>query len=121
MSNQLNCPFGSISIHDYYLIAVMNEGVTVTDKVNTIIMGIIDRYYKGKSFIYIAHRLNSYAVDPNVYKKVAQIKNLTGIAIVSTKQVALNNAEIERLFITIPFETFNTLDEATHWASTILH
>lgn len=120
MGNQLNFPFGIISIHDNYVIGVMNEGATVTIDVNNAVLRIFDQYYKEKKFIYISHRLNSYAVDPNVYKRTAKIKNLAGIAIVSKNQMALKNAEIEKLFINIPFETFINLEEATQWAAKLI-
>lgn len=116
----LSYDFGKIKVFDNYIISVMNEGVTVTSEVNKIINKMIDQYFPNKNFIYIAHRIHSYAVDPTVYKEISQIKNLAGVAVVSANRIALNNAEMEKIFTTKPFEIFYTIEEAIEWTSKII-
>ncbi|AXT20154.1 hypothetical protein D7030_03295 [Flavobacteriaceae bacterium AU392] len=115
----LSYDFGNIKVFENYIISVMNEGVTVTSEVNKIINKVIDQYFPNKNFIYIAHRIHSYAVDPAVYTEISQIKNLTGVAVVSANRIALNNAEMEKIFTTKPFEIFYTIEEAVTWANTL--
>ena len=81
---------------------------------------IADTYYTSKEFVYITHRVNSYAVDPAVYTKTSQIKNLVGFAVVASNYIALSNAEIEKIFLKKPFEIFTELDKAKEWAQSLV-
>ena len=116
MSISLEHPYGSVTIYKGYIISVINEGVTVTPEINDIILNLIYPYFNNKKFIYIAHRIYSYAVDPAVYNEISKIKDLVAIAVVSSNRIALNNAELEKLFIDKPFETFYTVENAQKWA-----
>ncbi|MEO8934741.1 MAG: hypothetical protein ABI295_10585 [Xanthomarina sp.] len=116
MSKIIPLPFGTVHIHSQYMIVVMNEGITVTPKSNTILQDIINKYYKNRNLVYIAHRLNSYAVDPRIYFETSKIQNLLGIAIVTGNEIRLDSTEIERLFYNKPFKTFESLDHAILWA-----
>lgn len=109
-------PFGEITLHEHYMIAVMNEGITVTVDLNDELFNIAQNHYLNKKFVYITHRINSYSVDPNIYFKTSQIKNLLGFAIVFGQSVQFDNSDFERSFISIPFKTFRSLNEATQWA-----
>lgn len=120
MKKSLNLSIGNFYIYDNYLIVEINEGKTVTTESNKILEGIANTYYSSKKFVYITHRVNSYAVDPAVYKKTSQIKNLAGFAVVANTRVALSNAEIERLFLKKPFGIFRDLDKAIAWATSII-
>ncbi len=110
---------GFFKIYDTYLIVEMNEGVTITPDSNDALEEIADIYYPTKNFVYITHRKNSYAVDPAVYTRTSKIKNLVGFAVVSTKRIALSNAEIEKLFLSKPFEVFHKIEDAVKWANKI--
>lgn len=121
MTDVIKYDFCTMHIYDNYMIVVINEGVTVTPEHNTVLLNVVDTYYKSTSFVYITHRLNSYAVDPAIYSETSKIKNLAGFCVVSSDYKAKRNAEIEKLFLSKPFEIFDTIDEATTWASTILN
>ena len=107
---------GIATIHDNYLITVMHEGVTVSVESNQILIDLANQYFKGKPFVYITHRKNSYAVDTAIYKETKKIENLIGFAVVSIKGMALTNASIEKMFFSKPFEIFEELDDATQWS-----
>ncbi len=98
----------------------MNEGVTITPTHNQTLIDVTATYFKDKPFVYITHRINSYAVDPKTYFDTSKISNLVGFAVVSKNFKAKSNAELEKIFFNKPFEIFNTLDEAIRWADTII-
>lgn len=116
----LNYDFCTMHIYDNHMIVVINEGVTVTIEHNDVLLSVANTYYKNKPFVYITHRLNSYAVDPAIYKETSKIKNLAGFCVVSGDYKAKRNAEIEKLFLNKPFEIFDTIEEAKTWASQVL-
>ena len=119
MTDVLKFDFCTMHIFDYYLIVVINEGIVITPKHNTTLLNVVDTYYKHTRFVYITHRLHSYAVDPSVYIETSKIKNLAGFCVVSSDYKAKRNAEIEKLFLNKPFEIFDTIEEATTWANTL--
>ncbi len=120
MTDELKFDFCKMYIYNNYMIVVINEGVTITPKHNQTLLNVVDTYYKNKKFVYITHRLNSYAVDPAVYLETSKIDNLAGFAVVSKDFKAKSNAEIEKLFLSKPFEVFNTIEEAIYWSDLIL-
>lgn len=119
MTDVLKYDFCTMHIYDNYMIVVINEGVTVTPEHNLVLLNVVDTYYKNTRFVYITHRLNSYAVNPAVYRETSKIKNLAGFCVVSGDYKAKRNAEIEKLFLNKPFEIFDTVEEAIVWANTI--
>ncbi len=116
MGKSIIYPFGKVSIYDCYLIAVMNEGAIVSPDLNDVLENIAQEYFTNKKFVYITHRLNSYAVDPNIYFRTSKIKNLVGFAVVSGKKIVRDNTELESVFLSKPFEVFNKLNDAIEWA-----
>lgn len=120
MKKTLTLSIGTFYIYTNYLVAVINEGATITIESNKILEDIARTYFATKKFVYITHRINSYAVDPVTYTRTSQIKNLAGFAVVSKNNVALSNAEIEKIFLKKPFGLFNNLDKAIDWAQSVL-
>jgi hypothetical protein len=120
MTDVLKYDFCTMHIYDNYMIVVINEGVTVTPEHNDVLLNVADTYYKNKPFVYITHRLNSYAVDPAIYKETSKIENLAGFCVVSADYKAKRNAEIEKLFLNKPFEIFDTIEDATTWVNQVI-
>lgn len=120
MEKILNFSFGQMTIYSNYVVTVMKEGITVTPDYNQDLIKVTDTYYKNKPFVYITHRINSYAVDPKIYIETSKIENLKGFAVVSNDFKARINAQIEKLFFKKPYETFSTLDEAFVWADQLV-
>jgi hypothetical protein len=116
---KLDYPFGEIEIFDNYVLTVMKEGITVIPEYNIELVKIADKYFKGRPFGYITHRLNSYSVDPKVYLKTSKIENLVAFAVVSQKELNLTNSEVEKIFLRQPFEVFDTLEEAVSWVNSM--
>lgn len=121
MTDLLKFDFCEMHIYDFYMIVIINEGVTVLPKHNEVLRNVVDTYYHNKGFVYITHRINSYAVDPSTYFQTSLIDNLKGFAVVSNDYKAKSNAEIEKLFLDKPFEIFNDLKDAIIWAEKILN
>ncbi|MGJ8593828.1 MAG: hypothetical protein ACSHXF_14855 [Aquaticitalea sp.] len=120
MEDELKFDFCDIQIYDSYMVTIMKEGVTITPEHNDVLLNIVETYYSNREFVYITHRLNSYAVDPAIYFETSKIDNLVGFAVVSKDFKAKSNAEVEKLFLNKPFEIFNTLKEAVTWAHTVI-
>lgn len=116
MTDKLILDFCEVNIYKSYMIVTMHAGVNITLEHNAVLNSIVDNYYKNKPFVYITHRVNSYSVDPAVYKETSKIANLVGFSVVSKNFMAKKTAEIEKLFLNKPFEIFDSLDEAIAWA-----
>ncbi|RKE95450.1 hypothetical protein [Ichthyenterobacterium magnum] len=121
MTDVLKYNFCEMHIYDNYMIVIINEGETITPEHNAVLLNIVDTYYKNKKFVYITHRVHSYAVDPAIYFETSKIKNLAGFCVVSSDFKAKRNAEIEKLFLNKPFEIFTELDDAISWTKSILN
>lgn len=111
--------FCTLSFFDNYVISVINEGEHVDYTLNKILIKKIEKRFN-KPFIYITNRINSYSVDPNIYPRTTEVKNLAGFAVVSKAHMAKVNAQIEQIFFGKPFEIFSELEEAIAWAKKIL-
>lgn len=120
MKDLLKFDFCEMHIYDSYVIVTVNEGLTVSPKHNTILNNVVDTYFHNKEFVYITHRINSYAVDPATYFETSKISNLKGFAVVSKDFKAKSNAEVEKLFLKKPFEIFDDLDDAVTWAKSLV-
>lgn len=121
MTDLLKFDFCEMHIYDYYVVVIINEGVTLTPAHNETLINVVDTYYVNKRFVYITHRINSYAVDPAIYFETSKIDNLQGFAVVSKDFKAKSNAEVEKLFLNKPFEIFDTMEEAINWSKSILN
>lgn len=121
MTDVLKFDFCEMHIYDNYLVNIINEGVTISPEHNQVLLNVVDTYYRDKKFVYITHRLKSYAVDPKTYFETSKISNLKGFAVVSKDYKAKTNAEVEKLFFAKPFEIFDTLSDAITWAKSIVN
>ena len=120
MTDLLKFDFCEMHIYDNYVVVNINEGLIVEAKHNTILQNVVDAYFKNKPFAYITHRINSYSVDPATYIETSKITNLKAFAVVSKDYKAKSNVEVEKLFLSKPFETFDNLNDAISWAESIL-
>ncbi|NER15754.1 hypothetical protein [Spongiivirga citrea] len=116
-SEFLEFDFGQVSIFNDHIIVVMDEDSTVQNELVPILQDIADTYFKNKPFVYIANRINNYAVDPLIYKAVSKINNLVGFAVVSKSPNAQNQISIESRFYDKEFKQFKELQQAVAWAS----
>ena len=120
MHEELDLEFCTVSIYENYLIVVMNEGIHVTPEYNEILEGIVVKYFRKTPYVYLTWRKNSYSVDQAIYQKTLQIKNLEGCGIITNAIGSSAKAQIEKQFISIPFQIFETIEEAEVWTQKLL-
>lgn len=119
MTDVLKYDFGTMHIYDSYMVVEINEGVHLTPDHNQVLLNIADTYYRNKPFVYLTNRVNSYSVDPAIYKETSKIENLVGFAVISSDFKKKSNAQIEKLFFNKTFMIFDQLNEAINWAKEI--
>jgi len=120
MAKVLRFDFCLMTLYDDFMVTNINEGVHLLPKHNKVLVDIAESHFKGKPFVYITHRINSYSVDPKIYYETSKIRNLAGFAVVSDKFKAKSNAEVEKMFFSKPYEIFGNLEEAKQWSKSIL-
>lgn len=121
LQEQFETHLGSIYIYDTVIMMEAREDVTVSFGTGMYILLKLLTKIGTRSVVYISHRINSYAVDPNDYKYLEMIPNLKGIAVVSYSESRRSTARsLEKKFYKKPFETFENLQDASSWATEIL-
>tara|TARA_R110002050_G_scaffold182014_2_gene315478 strand:- start:19 stop:396 length:378 start_codon:yes stop_codon:yes gene_type:complete len=120
MVDKIRLDFGEIHVFQNFIVVFMDEGITVKPEYNPYLVDIANKYFKNRPFGYITYRIHSYAVNPLVYIETSKIKNLAAFAIVSTNGLKKSNVEIEKRFMTKPFEHFTDLDVAKKWVDSFI-
>lgn len=112
---ELEC--GKIWVHDRILVNEMNEGALLDVDTNRKILKIGEAHFGEEFFGYISHRVNSYAVNPMVYRDSAEHPQLKAIAVVSENALTRQTARLEQQFYTNKnsFGIFSNLEEAKTW------
>ena len=116
MGITLNFNFAIITICDHYMIAEVKEGVVLSHEHHDVLEQIAETYYHNTKFVYISHRIHSYAVDPMIYIRTSKITNLVGFAYVSKHTLSLTNAQLELAFLKKPNYMGRNLEDAIQWA-----
>lgn len=117
---ELDC--GVLRVHNRILINEMDEGALLDVETNRKILEIGSEIFENEIFGYISHRINSYAVNPMVYRDSAEHPLLKAIAVVSESEMRRENARIEQQFYTNKnsFQIFSSLEEAMTWMNEVL-
>jgi len=116
----LQLPFCDLEFYENYVIGIINDGITISENETNIVTGAANLFFKQTPFVYISKRVNSYSVNPVIYKSLSRNDNMVGFAVVSDNYSSLTSAEVEKLFYNRPFGIFNALEEAKNWASDLL-
>ncbi len=106
---------GIVQVFDNYMVAIFEEGVTMTLERAFQIIGISEIHFREKEFGYISLRKNSYAIDPTVYNYLREMENLKAFAVVSVKEIDMHNFKIEKMFYKKPMKFFIEYDNALAW------
>ncbi len=122
MINKIDLDFATIRIHENLFVIECNEGVLLDVSKNRKVLELAGEVFNNEAFGYISNRINSYAVDPMVYREVAAHPQLKAIAVVSESELARSSAKVEKQFYTNknPFQIFSSLEEAKTWIREIL-
>ncbi|MCM4156030.1 hypothetical protein [Gramella sp. AN32] len=113
--------FATIEFYPNFVVAIINPEENLDLPQVRILEDIVEDYYKGNEYIYLSYRKNDYSVNPLLYSSLIDIKSLKAIGIVSESFSRLQIANFEKQFCPIPYEIFNSLDEAKAWASGYLN
>jgi len=106
---------GKVQVFDNYMVAIFDEGITLTLERVYQIIGISEIHFREKKFGFISLRKNSYAVDPTIYTYLRELVNLKAFAIVSIKEMDMHNFKIEKLFFKKPMKFFIEYTNALAW------
>ncbi|MEH6682058.1 MAG: STAS/SEC14 domain-containing protein [Sediminicola sp.] len=106
---------GKIQVYDDYMIAIFDEGSTLTLERVYQIIGISEIHFRDRNFGYISLRKNSYAIDPTTYNYLRELENLKAFAVVSVKEIDMHNFKIEKMFYKKPMKFFIEFDNALAW------
>jgi hypothetical protein len=106
---------GTVQVFDNYMVAIYNEGCTVTLERAYQLIGISEIHFRDRPFGFISYRKNSYAIDPTIYNYVRELDNLKAYAIVSVKEMDMHNFTIERMFYKKPMKFFIDYNNALAW------
>ncbi len=106
---------GKVQVFKNYLVAIFDEGATLTLERAYQIIGISEIHFRDRNFGYISLRQNSYAIDPTIYSYLRELKNLKALAIVSVKEMDMHNFKIEKLFYKGPMKIFIDYNNALKW------
>lgn len=104
-----------MEFYDTYVIIERNGQIHVDSKNARETLQIISDHYKGKPYVIISNRTESYTVNaesytPNIFNKVK------GIAVVSQDPSMKSQAILEQLNFKNSFAFFENLEEARNWA-----
>ncbi|WP_235841580.1 hypothetical protein [Confluentibacter sediminis] len=109
-----------VFVFDHFIIKQVKEGQS-SDLLNTSeLETIVKEHFENKNMVYISNRVNSYSVNPLVYKEFEKIPNLIAIAVVPHSNSMRLSAELESKFFNKPFEIFENLNTAVSWANRII-
>lgn len=108
--------FSLLEFFDDYVISCLKEDVVFDRLQVKELVAVCNDHFRDRRFVYISKRVHNYNVNPTIYLKLNEAKNLCGIAIVSQKTSALNMASFEKNFAKVPFEVFLELQDARKWA-----
>ncbi len=106
---------GKVQVYDNYMVAIFEEGVTITLERAYQLIGISEIHFREKNFGFISLRKHSYAIDPTIYSYLRELENLKAFAIVSVKEIDMHNFKIEKLFYKRPMKFFIEFNNALAW------
>jgi hypothetical protein len=115
--SKLSLSFGEFYLFETFFISEIYEGVHFDwDKVEDLIMNLIDFYGEDIKLGYISNRVNSYSIDPYTWVKIENTYDfIVASAIVSYNHISLMNTKIEKLFSKKSIKACDSLEEAIKW------
>ncbi len=115
--------FGTLTIGDRFIIGEMKEGSDIHLDTVSRIIDIANSHFKGERWGYISNRINSYSLQPLVYRQASEFeKNMVAFAVVTSKKSALVCSEMEKSLVGERFEFsyFRELDKAIAWVKSVI-
>ncbi len=120
LTKTLETDVGVLFLYGNIVIFQANEGIVMSRKTaNSLIIKCL-RFLKGKKWILLSNRINSYSVKPMDYKALDRIPSLEAVGIIYYNEIAKSNADLESKFCNIHFRSFGNLMEGVEWAKECL-
>ncbi|WP_378176954.1 hypothetical protein [Aquimarina sp. SS2-1] len=113
---------GTFYFYDNFLIAEMNEGVSIDfDKASKLFLLTKEHYGNNVPFVYITNRVNSYSFKPTTHFKSAKLfPNLKGYGAVIYDSINNKIASLEQSFLDVPTKIFDNLEDAVQWVDELI-
>ncbi len=114
---------GCFYYFDNFMISEIDEGVEITFE---LVFKVTEKYTKKHfgtetPFVFITNRINSYSLDPTIHLKTKRLlPNTKGFAAITYNPINEDIAALEQLFLSIPSEIFDNLEDAIAWADSII-
>ena len=70
---EYNLEIGVVQVYENYMVAIFEEGATLTLERTYQIIGISEIHFRDKPFGFISLRKHSYAIDPTVYTYLREL------------------------------------------------
>lgn len=112
--------FTILEFYEDFVISRVREGTVFSKNQVQDLVEVCSDFYNREPYVYISKRENNYNVDPTIYYNLENVRNLAGIAIVSTKPSSINMANFEKNFSKVPFSIFLEMEEAEQWVTEIM-
>ncbi len=115
--------FCTLTIGDRFIIDEMKEGSDIHLDTVSRIINLANSHFKGERWGYISNRINSYSLQPLVYRQASEFeKNMIAFAAVTNKESALVCSEVEKRQVGDRFEfsCFKELDKAITWVKSVI-
>lgn len=106
---------GTIQVYGDYMVAIFDEGATLTLERAYQLIGISEIHFRNRNFGIISLRKYAMAIDPMVYTYLRELENLKAFAIVSSKEVDMHNFAIEKMFYKKAMKFFIDFQNACNW------
>jgi hypothetical protein len=121
----MNCKyelqFGQIEMTEAYTVFTANEGINLDNEEITALWAILKKNYGENKFGFIAHRINSYSINPLAIRDFFLNENIIAGAIVSKTEKDKSVADYERMFvIKAQTQNFTNLEPAIDWVEKIV-
>ena len=108
---------GKYFFYGNIVIVEVNEGINLSYKTDLSILLIILNITKGKPWVYISNRINSYSIQPLDFKYLNKVPTLMALGVVNYTEVGHLNSQLEAKFCKKPFQVFDNLPEAVIWGN----
>ncbi|WP_459212576.1 hypothetical protein [Aquimarina rhabdastrellae] len=113
----LHLKFCELTLKKTHAILMMHSGTRISMDVVMEIRKHLYDYYKDRDFILITDRRNNHKIDLSIYKNKT-MKNMKGIAVVSSEAKEIERAMQEQSLWNNSFAFFTNVAEAEDWALT---
>ena len=98
MTHIIELSFCTIKINENIVIGTINQGVHLNLELSKEIVVTVYKYIGNNPVVYITNRINSYSVDPTLYKYISKISTIQAFCVVHQKTSMNDSSVIENLF-----------------------